>query len=111
MNIFFLHETPEKSAEYHCDKHVPKMILETAQMLSTAYRRNFNDGDELYKTAYPKHPSTIWMGDSGDNFFWGIRLLDKLIELIMTALSEIYYGGSYPAPYTLCTTLYKTVSL
>ena len=90
MNIFFLHETPEKSAEYHCDKHVPKMILETAQMLSTAYRRNFDDGDELYKTAYPKHPSTIWMGDSGDNFFWGIRLLDKLIEQFTMRYGKVH---------------------
>ena len=38
MNIFYLHENPEICAEYHCDKHVVKMILETAQMLSTAHR-------------------------------------------------------------------------
>ena len=38
MNIFFLAKTPEKSAQYLCDKHVPKMIIESAQMLSTAHR-------------------------------------------------------------------------
>ena len=43
MNIFYLHENPEICAEYHCDKHVVKMILETAQMLSTAHR--IIDGD------------------------------------------------------------------
>ena len=44
MNIFYLHENPEICAEYHCDKHVVKMILETAQMLSTAHR--IIDGDK-----------------------------------------------------------------
>ena len=79
MNIFHLHKDPKICAEYHCDKHVVKMILETAQMLSTAYRRNFGDNDDLYKTAYPKHPMTIWVGDSGGNFNWSMRLLDQLL--------------------------------
>ena len=79
MNIFHLHKDPKTCAEYHCDKHVVKMILETAQMLSTAYRKKFNDGEELYKTAFPKHPMTIWVGASGDNFFWTIKLLDQLL--------------------------------
>ena len=38
MNIFHLDKNPIKCAEYHCDKHVVKMILETSQMLSTAYQ-------------------------------------------------------------------------
>ena len=79
MNIFHLHKDPKICAEYHCDKHVVKMILETAQMLSTAYRKKFGDNDDLYKTAYPKHPMTIWVGNSGNNFFWSIQLLDQLI--------------------------------
>ena len=78
MNIFHLHKDPKICAKYHCDKHVVKMILETAQMLSTAYRRNFGDNNELYKTAYPKHPMTIWVGDSGGNFFWALKLLSHL---------------------------------
>ena len=84
MNIFHLHKDPEICASYHCDKHVVKMILETAQMLSTAYRRNFGDNDDLYKTAYPKHPMTIWVGDSGANFF----LVSKIIRPIIIS---IYY--------------------
>jgi len=79
MNIFHLHKVPKICAEYHCDRHVVKMILETAQMLSTAYRKKFGDNDDLYKTAYPKHPMTIWVGDSGDNFFWSVQLLDQLL--------------------------------
>ena len=38
MNLFRLHNNPMIAAEMHCDKHIPKMILETAQMLSTAWR-------------------------------------------------------------------------
>ena len=38
MNIFALHESPEVSAEMACDKHVVKMILESAQLLCTAHR-------------------------------------------------------------------------
>ena len=37
MNIFILDQIPKKAAEYHCDKHVVKMILESAQMKSTAH--------------------------------------------------------------------------
>ena len=52
MNIFFLDKTPEKSAQYLCDKHVPKMLLESCQMLSTALRQNGYEDDYLYKSAY-----------------------------------------------------------
>ena len=38
MNLFYLHKDPVQSAEMHCDKHVVKMIIEYAQMLSTAHR-------------------------------------------------------------------------
>ena len=44
MNRFVLDQDPLKAAAYHCDKHVVKMILEEAQMLSTAHR--ILDGDE-----------------------------------------------------------------
>ena len=45
MNIFYLHPDPVVCAAHHCDKHVVKMILETAQLLSTAHR--VLDGDDL----------------------------------------------------------------
>ncbi len=37
MNIFVLHTSPKKSARWHADKHVVKMILESVQMLYTAH--------------------------------------------------------------------------
>ena len=51
-----------------CDKHVVKMVLETAQMLSPAARAQ---GHKVgYKSAYPKHPMTLWVGQSPHNFAW-----------------------------------------
>ena len=38
MNIFYLDRDPVKAAQMSCDKHVVKMILESAQMLCTAKR-------------------------------------------------------------------------
>ena len=78
MNIFHLHKVPKVCAEYHCDKHVVKMILETAQMLSTAYQRHCGLDDYLYKPAYPKHPMTIWVGDSIENYNYALMLGTEL---------------------------------
>ena len=41
MNIFYLHNDPTECAKLHTDKHVVKMILESAQMLSTAHHISF----------------------------------------------------------------------
>ena len=45
MNIFYLDKDPKKAAEYSCDKHVVKMILESAQMLCTAHRVQDGNGN------------------------------------------------------------------
>ena len=70
MNIFHLDKNPIKCAEYHCDKHVVKMILETSQMLSTAYQKYAGKNNSLYKSSYPNHPMTLWVGQNADNFAW-----------------------------------------
>ena len=82
MNIFYLDRSPMVAAEMHCNKHVVKMVLETAQMLSTAHR--VIDGDEyadrmgLYKMAHKNHPSTIWTRTSTENYMWLNRLFGAL---------------------------------
>ena len=38
MNLFILDQDPVVAAQLQCDKHVVKMIVESAQMLSTAHR-------------------------------------------------------------------------
>ena len=92
MNIFYLHDDPKIAAETSCDKHVVKMILESAQLLSTCHR--VQDGTEyydktkngrkikrwrhpnpnmeaiLYKAGWLNHPSTKWLFESAYNYLW-----------------------------------------
>ena len=99
MNIFILDQNPVKAAEYHCDKHVVKMILESAQMLSTAhhisflYSKNLTEKDfkgqktitqycqqnnpfanEIYSVSHLHHPCTQWTFKSIQNYLWHSEL-------------------------------------
>lgn len=102
MNIFALSPVPEIAAKWHCDAHVVKMILESAQMLSTAHR--VLDGEEekrpstsgkrmsrywrlsddrennLYKAVHMKHPCTLWTMDSHLNYKWHYKLFEELCK-------------------------------
>lgn len=72
MNIFVLSRSPRLSAQYHCNKHVVKMIIETAQMLYSAVwivspqRLPQN----AYKLAHKNHPCSIWVRTSLENYKW-----------------------------------------
>lgn len=93
MNIFVLDNDPVIAAQLQCDKHVVKMIVESAQMLSTAHRMldgfvekrpsksgkriidywvhpNDNLESVLYKAVHHKHPSTVWTMESNNNYNW-----------------------------------------
>ena len=80
MNVFFFDYSTEKCAEYHNDKHCVKMILEYAQLLSTAHR--VLDGDDsisvVYKATHKNHPSAIWARDNSSNYQWLYRLFVNL---------------------------------
>ena len=66
MNIFVLHKDPYQAAYQMCDKHVVKMILESAQMLCAVY----DNGTAPYKRAFYNHPCTIWARESQENYEW-----------------------------------------
>ena len=90
MNIFYVDENPVKAAECLVDKHVVKMILESAQLLSTAHR--VLDGemhiekvngrkhtswilpdarnDVMYQATHMNHPSAVWCRQSVENYIW-----------------------------------------
>ena len=99
MNIFYLDREPKTCAEMHCDKHVVKMIIEYAQLLSTAHR--LLDGTQdiekryvhgslparwrhikvwkhpseymdkgLMRASHVNHPSNIWVRESNENYMW-----------------------------------------
>ena len=79
MNIFYLDNHPDDAAEMHCDKHCVKMILEYAQMFSTAHRElDGNVPDILYKSTHKNHPSTIWTRSSKQHYDWLFRLFRML---------------------------------
>ena len=76
MNIFYLHSTPKIAAQYHCDKHVVKMILETAQLLYCAHwvLCSKNMPANAYRKTHPNHPSAIWTRESVANYNWLCQL-------------------------------------
>ena len=69
MNIFVLDENPKIAAQYHNNKHVVKMILDSAQIMSTVIRKQFPDAD-VYKATHKNHPCTLWAGESIYNLMW-----------------------------------------
>lgn len=82
MNIFVLDKNPLYAAQYHCDKHVVKMVLETAQILSTvAVSKIPKAAGYLYRPTHRNHPCTIWAGESFYNTAWlcslGINLANE----------------------------------
>ena len=99
MNIFYLDHDVRKCAEMHNDKHVVKMILEYAQLLSTAHRvldgvelsglsdsgrkkKFWTLGDSrdytLYKATHINHPSAVWVRKSVQNYMWLAEMLEVL---------------------------------
>jgi hypothetical protein len=101
MNIFYLDSNVTKCAEYHNDKHVVKMILEYAQLLSTAHRvldgKEYIDASSgrkikrwrledtsleahLYKATHINHPSAVWVRQSNNNYNWLVCLFQSLLS-------------------------------
>jgi len=65
----------------HIDKHVIKMIVETAQLLSTAHHRwNSPFAEHVYKATHKNHPSTKWVGDHPEHYAWAYKLYLALLE-------------------------------
>lgn len=68
MNIFRVDNDPICAAQALCDKHVVKMVLETAQIVCTVLRQC---GVELqYHSTHKNHPCTIWAAQTRANFEW-----------------------------------------
>ncbi len=86
MNIFFTSLCPVQSARGLCQRHIIKMLLESAQMLSTAHREFGNTSELLYKSTHKNHPSSVWVRKSADNYMW---LYDHF-----TALCDLYTRNS-----------------
>lgn len=71
MNIFFLDKDPVLAAQYQLNKHVVKMILESAQLLSSAhYFYPSTIADKIYKLTHKNHPSSVWTRYNLSNYQW-----------------------------------------
>ena len=68
MNIFYLDEQIETCARYHCDAHVIKMILESAQILCTVL--HMHNIQAPYRPTHKNHPCVIWANQSLSNWLW-----------------------------------------
>lgn len=100
MNIFYLDHDVTACAQMHNDKHVVKMILEYAQLLSTAHRVldgvmvipttgrktkrwDLSDpvmNENLYKATHINHPSAVWARQSNSNYTWLYSLFISLLQ-------------------------------
>lgn len=68
MNIFILDPDPEVAARQQCDKHVVKMILESAQLMAAACI--LHGADSPYKLTHHNHPCSIWARATRSNYEW-----------------------------------------
>ena len=77
MNIFYLDESPVRAAQMQCDQHVVKMILESAQLLSTAHHE-LDGSSPAYKPTHKNHPSAVWARSGRRQYRW---LYDHMMAL------------------------------
>lgn len=76
MNIFILDENPIKAAQYCIDRHVVKMITESAQLLANGYsleeltKAPLTANGKFRKHSYVHHPCSKWAIESLDNWKW-----------------------------------------
>ena len=78
MNIFILDNEPGIAARMMCDKHIPKMCVETLQMMGSALRRHGATDEQMpltqkgtpLKGGYHNHPCTIWTRENTANYNW-----------------------------------------
>ena len=78
MNIFFLDRDIKKCAQYHCDKHCVKMILESVQLLCTAH--HMSGSVAPYKKSHINHPCSIWVRKSLSNYLYLTELCMELCK-------------------------------
>lgn len=79
MNLFVTNACPVKAAQEHNSVHVVKMILEVAQMLSTAHFV-VTGVQRGYKPTHANHPCALWIRETCDNYQWAHQHFTALCE-------------------------------
>jgi hypothetical protein len=73
MNLFILDEDIDLCAQYHCDKHVVKMVVEGAQLLCGAHHVA-GTSPVPYRASHLHHPCAKWVRDSLENYRYALDL-------------------------------------
>lgn len=115
MNIFYLDNDPVKCAEMHCDKHVVKMIIEYAQLMSTAHRmldgKHYIDDSSgrriqrwrlpttemesvVYKAGHVNHPSAIWVRENAVHYQYTYDLFASLCDEYTLRYGKVHLTDS-----------------
>ena len=90
MNIFVLDLRPNRAAQMMCDKHIIKMILESAQLLCA----HFEPGIAPYKRTHYNHPCSIWIRRSRTNYQWLLDHADALCDEYAFRYGKIHKSKS-----------------
>jgi hypothetical protein len=85
VNFFYLDKDPKKCAKYYCNKHILKIPIEIAQILSKIHYelKSKIDYSKIYKNSTVVK-NTIgpycWIKESLDNYMWANKLGLELIN-------------------------------
>ena len=81
MNIFYLDIDTHKCAQYHHDVHLRKMIVEYAQLLSTAHHIcPITYAEQIYKPTHANHPCALWVKKYTENYLYLFDLFQECLK-------------------------------
>jgi len=94
MNIFFVDKDPSIAAHMLCDKHVIKMIVESAQILSGVQRLCGNNSPSLYKTPTGNKVPINWVMQGQDNYLWLFKHYCALLKEYTKRYGKSHKSGN-----------------
>lgn len=104
MNIFILCWVVDLCAHWHFDKHVVKMILELAQLLSCAHHVAGSEVPGMYRKTHVNHPCSQWVRAHRNNYLWTASL-----ALALCKEYSARYGGKQHKTQALLEVLSRTL--
>jgi hypothetical protein len=94
MNIFVTNPCPIESAKFLDNKRVIKMILESAQMLSTAMHM-LNIPNAPYKKTHYNHPASVWTRTTKTNYLWLLEHFRALSQEYTIRYGKVHKSFQY----------------
>ena len=106
VNFFYLDKDVEKTAKYYCDKHVVKIPIEIAQILSKIhhilktkidYQKIYQNSKVVSETLGPY----VWSLSSLENYIWTCNLGLELIKEYKHRFNKTYHKTEEVLQYLL----------